>query len=147
MVDFNPINAFREAVKLNTDTTKQQPAAQLPNTPLKADVAKEPLTVDMSELELKAEMNKALGFEKTDKAETNYAKVDAEFAKNPVAFAARYATPEVRDNAQQAGVEFDALATVSRTFSPERQQQVVEGFANHNPSPNAFTGEFLELFC
>ena len=104
-------------------------------------------TVDSSELEIRAEMNKALGFVKsTQNLQTDYAKIDAEFAKDPLAFAQKYASKEVRENAAAATTDFDAVATVSRTLSPERQEQVVAGFSQRNDSPRAFTSEFLDLF-
>lgn len=104
-------------------------------------------TVDSSELEIKAEMNKALGFVKSNPdVENNYAKADAEFAKDPIAFAQKYASPEVRKNAESAAAEFDANAIVLRTLSPERQEQVIAGFSQRNENPRAFTGEFLDLF-
>ena len=105
------------------------------------------ITVDMSELEVKAAMNQALGFTKTsDTEEVKMAKADAEFAKDPIAFAQKYASAEVRANAKESGVEFDALATVLKTFTPERQAQVIEGFSQRNNSPRAFANEFLEIF-
>ncbi|MBD5401649.1 hypothetical protein HDR58_02450 [bacterium] len=106
------------------------------------------ITDNMTDLEIKAEMNKALGFEKQApvKAETNYAKIDAEFAKDPLAFAAKFASPEVKENAALASVDYDAQVTVMRTLSPERQEQVVAGFSQRNESPRAFTGEFLDTF-
>jgi hypothetical protein len=105
------------------------------------------ITVDMSELEVKAAMNQALGFTRTTDADSaKMAKADAEFAKDPIAFAQKYTSAEVRANAEESGVEFDALATVLKTFSPERQAQVIEGFSQRNNSPRAFANEFLELF-
>lgn len=104
-------------------------------------------TVDMSELEVKAKMNKALGFVKQKStAETNYTAIDKEFAKDPFTFAEKYASSEVRESAITASVDFDANATVLRTLSPERQNQVIAGFSQRNESPRAFTGEFLDLF-
>lgn len=112
-----------------------------------AQETKTDFTVDMSELEVKAEMNKALGFTRqAPSTGTDYAKIDREFAKDPLAFAAKYASPEVRDAAVTASVDFDANATVLRTFTPERQEQVIAGFSQRNESPRAFTGEFLDLF-
>lgn len=104
-------------------------------------------TVDTSELEIKAEMNKALGFIKSKpETETNYAKIDAEFAKDPIAFANKYVSPEVKENAINATTDFDMYGTLARTLSPERQAKIVEGFSQRNESPRAFTGEFLDLF-
>lgn len=103
-------------------------------------------TVDSSELEIKAEMNKAMGFVKSTSKADNYAKIDAEFAKDPIAFAQKYASVEVRENAAASVTDFDATATVARALSPERQEQVVAGFSQRNDSPRAFTGEFLDLF-
>jgi len=40
----------------------------------------------------------------------------------------------------------DNVLLAKRTLSPERQDQVVAGFSDRNPSPNAFTGEFLDVF-
>lgn len=121
------------------NTKHTESAAQASSTP--------EITVDMSELEVKAAMNKALGFTKTsDEDSVKMAKADAEFAKDPIAFAQKYASADVRANAEKSGVEFDALATVLKVFSPERQAQVIEGFSQRNNSPRAFTGEFLELF-
>lgn len=112
-----------------------------------AQETKTDFTVDMSELEVKAEMNKALGFSRqAPSTGTDYAKIDREFAKDPIAFAAKYASPEVRDAAVASSVDFDASATVLRTFTPERQEQVIAGFSQRNESPRAFTGEFLDLF-
>ena len=128
---------------------KQENAHQLQKTEQaqhtqKADTK---FTVDSSELEIKAEMNKALGFVRSNPGvEDRYAQVDAEFAKDPISFAQKYASPEVIENAATAATEFDANATVLRTFSPERQEQVIAGFSQRNESPRAFTGEFLDLF-
>lgn len=104
-------------------------------------------TVDTTDLEVKAEMNKALGFIKSKPNKDDYyAKVDTEFSKDPIAFAEKYASPEVREHAQASATDFDVYATLTRTLSPERQAEVVEGFSQRNESPRAFTGEFLDLF-
>ena len=137
-----------QAGKLDgTGKTEKTQAPKNANPAQGAKETKTDFTVDMSELEVKAEMNKALGFVKqAPSQETNYAKIDKEFAKDPIAFAAKYASPEVRDAAVTSSVDFDANATVLRTFTPERQEQVIAGFSQRNESPRAFTGEFLDLF-
>ncbi len=104
-------------------------------------------TVDSSELEIRAEMNKALGFVRTTPdTKTDFEKINAEFAKDPIAFAQKYATPELRSNATESTSDFYATLTVSENLSPERQEQVIAGFSQRNESPRAFTGEFLDLF-
>lgn len=40
----------------------------------------------------------------------------------------------------------DNVMLAKKTLSPERQEQVIAGFSDRNPSPNAFTGEFLDVF-
>lgn len=149
MVDFNPINNFREPIKFKETKPQheQQAAPQKAETAPKPEAAKIPFTVDTPATEVQAAMNKALGFEKSAEKEIDYAKVDKEFRKDPVAFAAKHLAPEVKENAEIASLEFDANATVARTFSPERQAQVIEGFSQRNDSPRAFANEFLELFC
>lgn len=67
--------------------------------------ASQQITVDMSELELKAAMNQALGFISSDA--TRFAKADAEMRKDPVAFAVNHTTPEVRERAEAASVNAD----------------------------------------
>ena len=68
---------------------------------------KEVITPDMSELDVKAAMNKALGFSKSgDSEEIHMAKMDAAFSKNPVAFAKKYGA-QVRDNAVDFAGRFD----------------------------------------
>ena len=130
-----------------TGKTEKSQAPVDANPAKGAEETKPALTVDMSELEVKAEMNKALGFVKqAPSQETNYAEIDKKFAKDPIAFAAKYASPEVRNEAVRASVDFDANGTVLRTFTPERQEQVIAGFDQRNESPRAFTGEFLDLF-
>ncbi len=65
------------------------------------------ITVDMSELEVKAAMNQAMGLSFTSNTDAvRMAKIDAEFAKDPVAFAAKYGSG-VRANAEAAAVEAD----------------------------------------
>lgn len=130
-----------------TVETKKSQAPIDANPAKGAEETKTDFTVDMSELEVKAEMNKALGFVKqAPSQETNYAKIDAEFAQNPIAFAEKYASQEVRNAAVTSSVDFDTNATLLRTFTPERQEQVIAGFSQRNESPRAFTGEFLDLF-
>ena len=134
--------------KLGRNEKTEKPQAPIdPNPAQGAQETQKHLTVDMSELEVKAEMNKALGFVKqAPSQETNYAKIDAEFAQNPIAFAEKYASQEVRNAAVTSSVDFDTNATLLRTFTPERQEQVIAGFSQRNESPRAFTGEFLDLF-
>lgn len=106
-------------------------------------------TVDMSDLELKAEMNKALGLNlqaTSAKGNVDYEKINKEFAADPFKFAQQHLSPEVREIALAESVDFDANATVLRTFTPERQEQVIAGFSQRNESPRAFTGEFLDMF-
>ena len=130
-----------------TGKTEKHQAPANANPAQGAQETKTDFTVDMGELEVKAEMNKALGFSRqAPSTGTDYAKIDREFAKDPIAFAAKYASPEVRDAAVASSVDFDASATVLRTFTPERQEQVIAGFSQRNESPRAFTGEFLDLF-
>jgi len=152
MVKFNPLSKLFQPklakpqdfahIGQSTNTTKpaQTTAAQ--------QTSQTQFTVDMSELEVKAEMNKAMGFTKStsQQATTDYAKIDAEFAKDPIKFAQKYASEEVRSEAVKSTLDFDATMTVAQTLSAERQAQVVEGFSQRNGSPRAFTGEFLDLF-
>ena len=134
--------------KLGRNEKTEKPQAPIdPNPAQGAQETQKHLTVDMSELEVKAEMNKALGFTRQQPSTgTDYANIDKEFEKNPLAFAIRHTSPEVRDTAWRASVDFDTNATVLRTFTPERQEQVIAGFGQRNESPRAFTGEFLDLF-
>ena len=93
------------------------------------------------------EMNKALGLIKSNQNKDDYyAKIDKEFSKDPIAFAEKYASPEVIEHAQASTTDFDICGTLARTLSPERQAKIVEGFSQRNESPRAFTGEFLDLF-
>ena len=147
MVEFNPINNFRETVKPNTEKTAKQPAPLQFNAAPKTEVAKEALSVDMSGYEIQAAINKTLGINLSSKYGIDFEKINAAFAKDPVAFAQEHASPEVRKNAEFASAEFDAYGTVARTFTPERREQVIEGFSQRNESPRAFTDEFLDLFC
>lgn len=147
------LDGIRSFINANVDRLNNSKKTEAPhekvnaNPAEKTDSVKTDFTVDMSELEIKAEMNKALGFVKQgSKTETNYAKIDKEFAKDPLAFAAKYTSTEVREAAVTASVDFDANATVLRTFTPERQEQVIAGLSQRNESPKAFTGEFLDLF-
>ena len=150
MVRFNPFKLFQErtsGVKPQDFTHTRVNPSQTAKTEEARQAHHTDFTVDMSELEVKAEMNKALGFTKTTQTQTtNYAEIDREFAKDPIAFAQKYATPEVRSNAMESAADFDATMTVAQTMTPERQAQVVEGFSQRNESPRAFTGEFLDLF-
>lgn len=104
-------------------------------------------TLDTTDLEVQAEMNKALGLIKSNQNKDDYyAKIDKEFSKDPIAFAEKYASPEVIEHAQASTTDFDICGTLARTLSPERQAKIVEGFSQRNESPRAFTGEFLDLF-
>lgn len=122
-------------------TQQSKPAEQ-------TQAADSKLTVDMSELEVKAEMNKAMGFVKsTHNQEVDYAAIDKNFATDPFGFANEHLSAEVKETAVLASTDFDINATVLRTFTPERQEQVIAGFSQRNESPNAFTGEFLDIFA
>jgi len=121
---------------------QQEPSKPVVNTP----TPNVPELDKMSDLEIKAEMNKALGFVRSQEQGPNFDAIDRKFAQDPIAFANKYASPEVRENAQMSALEFDATATLLRTMPQERQNQVIEGFSQRNESPRAFTGEFLDLF-
>ena len=150
-----------EKAGASTTNTSETPS-QKPT--VSAQPSQPELTVDMSELEIKAAMNQALGFTKTSVADAiKVAKADAEFAQDPIAFAAKYASAEVRQNAQEFGVNADyalqafrgetALSDMgpekflSENITPERRAEIEAGFAQKNPSPRAFTGEFLDIFA
>ncbi len=105
----------------------------------------------MSDLELKAEMNKALGFTKStsvtpENTTTDYAAIDAQLAASPKDFVKKYLTLDVQRNAFASATVFDAELTVMTTLSPERQAAVIAGFSQRNEAPRAYTGEFLDLF-
>lgn len=95
--------------KVNGKNTTPEQAQNLEHAQEAKHTSSTPgITVDMSELEVKAAMNQALGFTRTSDTEAaKMAKFDNEFRQNPVAFAAKYASPEVRANAEAAGVNAD----------------------------------------
>lgn len=145
------INFFTPKTTTFNSFTANQPKAPVhqQQAQTSAPAEKTHLTADMSELEVKAEMNKAMGFVKQTPANngTDYAAIDKQFAKDPLGFAARYTSPDSLKSIQASTAEFDAAGTLLRTMSPERQAQVVDGFSQRNNSPRSFTGEFLDMFA
>lgn len=96
------------------------------------------ITVDMSELEVKAAMNQAMGLSFTSNTEAvRMAKADAEFARNPVAFAQKYASAEVRANAEEAGVDADYALQAFRgdtALAEMGPQSFVQAHLNGQPA-------------
>lgn len=134
------INKVAAQGQTSTKTTGQPAAAE-------TSAEEVPNFDEMSDLQVKAEMNKALGFIITEqpKGEVDFAKIDKQFAQNPLAFAAKHTTPEVRTNTASAVADFEASVALS-TLPQERQEQILTGFSQRNENPNAFTDSFLDLF-
>ena len=167
MVEFNPINFIRTT---KTNVSNQNVQAQ-PQQPAKAAQApaETNFDIDMSAADVQAAMNKALGFVRTTGAQSvNYAAVDQAAMQDPVAFVKKhapkgayesvdaaltsqlpaldgqeYAMVENRAESELAKLGADKFA--DKYTTPERRAEIEAGFAQRNP--NAFTGEFLDLFA
>jgi hypothetical protein len=66
--------------------------------------------------------------------------------EDPVGFVEAHLSPEQIASATNTATEVWANMEVNTTLSNTRQDEVVAGFSQRNESPNAFTGEFLDLF-
>lgn len=145
------------AGKVNGNNTKGQ-AQSTPQTEGATHASSTPeITVDMSELEVKAAMNQALGFTRSADADAvRMAKLDTEFARDPVAFAQKYASAEVRANAEEAGADADYALQAFRgdtALAEMGPQSFVKAHLNGQPadvarnfSQTGITDELDKLF-